>query len=75
MENNGTNHSNYKVVYAVQKGRGDKSIWTRVGAAFPNKKTMRLVLNFIPTDPNIDLVIMDPKPREDEQPSDQDFND
>jgi len=63
--------SSHLVIYAVTKFRDangqEQSRWTRVGAQFPNTKGgYGIKLELIPRDPNIDLVAMPPRERDDE---------
>jgi len=63
--------SNHLFLYAVSKFRDgagqDTARWTRVGALFPNSKGgFRVKLELVPLDPNVDLVAMPPREREDE---------
>jgi ribosomal protein L17 len=65
-ENAMTNHLFIHAVtsFKDQDGR-DQTRWTRVGAMFPNSKGgYRLVLELVPRDPNVDLVAMPPRERE-----------
>jgi hypothetical protein len=52
--------------FAVEPGReqGDKSRWTRIGAAFKNKAGLTVKLNALPT--NGKLVLLPPRPKEED---------
>jgi hypothetical protein len=50
-----------KIVYGMVK-RGDKTFWTRIGAAWVNKDgSLNVKLDFFPASPDTVLNIRDPK--------------
>jgi hypothetical protein len=62
-----TTKSTHLIVYGVRKytdeSGTEQSQWDRIGAMFPNSKGgFRIKLQYLPTDPNIDIVAMPPKP-------------
>jgi hypothetical protein len=67
---NAMNNSKHLFIHAVTTYKDEhgqeQTRWTRIGAMFPNSKGgARIVLDFIPRDPNVDLVAMPPRERED----------
>ena len=63
--------SSHLFLYAVSKFRDDagneNARWTRCGVLFPNSKGgFRVKLELLPLDPNVDLVAMPPRERDDE---------
>jgi hypothetical protein len=51
----------FKVVYGIVQ-RGERTFWTRIGAAFPNRDgSINVALDFLPASPEIMLHIRDPK--------------
>jgi hypothetical protein len=62
-----TTKTTHLIVYGVRQYKDEtgkeQASWDRIGAAFPNTKGgFQLRLHYIPTDPNIDIVAMPPKP-------------
>jgi hypothetical protein len=58
--------------YAVTKNRG-KSYWREIGAAWAHEdgKGFGLKLDYLPLDPNAELVIREPLPPQAEQPAEE----
>jgi hypothetical protein len=54
----------YKEIFGVVD-RGERSFWTRIGAAFENSDgSLNLIFNFVPVDPQTTIQIREPQPRE-----------
>ena len=53
-----------EILGVIQQGK--KSHWNRIGTAFPTKdgKGYRLVLDYIPMDPETDIMLFPPKEKQ-----------
>ena len=59
-DNPGTGRE-YKQLFGAVR-RGERSYWTRIGAAFINKDgSMNLRFDFFPTDPNTTVQLREPR--------------
>jgi hypothetical protein len=65
--------SNKPTLYAYvvkDRGRGQKAIWTRIGAAWPHEKGKGFTIELEAYPTNGRLVLTEPKPDEAGQPAD-----
>lgn len=49
--------------------QGSRSVWTRIGTAFPTKDGagFRLKIDFLPADPAADILVLPAKPKSGEE--------